>query len=77
MGDMPINPIITISGTFNAETVSLQFCKLDGTVIAEKTIGNTVSNITYPDVVLYKGAIIKFKGSSGKTATITWRPGRL
>ena len=77
MGDMPINPIITVSGTFNAETVSLQFCKLDGTVIAEKTIGNTVSNITYPDVVLYKGAIIKFKGSSGKTATITWRPGRL
>lgn len=77
MGDMPINPIITVSGTFNAETVSLQFCKSDGTVIAEKTIGNAVSNITYPDVVLYKGAIIKFKGSSGKTATITWRPGRL
>lgn len=79
MGTMPINPTISVSGTFETETVTIQFCKLNGTVISTKTTGVALTNVTYPDVVLYKGGIVKIKttGSNSKTLSITWRPGRL
>ena len=77
LGTMPVIPTVTVTGTFsNQETITLKFVKQNGTTV-EKTIGNAISNTSWPDVVLYKQATVQIKGSSGKTATITFRPGRL
>lgn len=77
LGTMPVIPTVTVTGTFsNEETIILKFVKQNGTSV-EKTIGNAITNTSWPDVVLYKQATVQIKGSSGKTATITFRPGRL
>ena len=72
---MPVIPTVTVSGTFSSETVNLKFTKHDGKVV-EKSI-TSAGTYSWPDVVLYKQATVQIKGSSGKTATITFRPGRL
>ena len=72
---MPVMPSVTISGTFSSETVTLRFTKQDGSYV-EKNISQA-DTYTWPDVVLYKQVTVQFKGNSGKTATITFRPGRL
>ena len=73
---MPVIPSVTISGTFSSEeTATIKFTKSNGSYV-EKTV-NSAGTKTWPDVVLYKQATVQFKAASGKSASITFRPGRL
>ena len=73
---MPVIPSVTISGTFDtSETATIKFTKSNGSYV-EKTV-TSAGTKTGPDVVLYKQATVQFKAASGKTASITFRPGRL
>lgn len=73
---MPVIPTVSISGSFSSgETATIKFTKPNGSSV-EKTVTSAGSN-SWPDVVLYKQATIQFKAASGKTASVTFRPGRL
>lgn len=76
LGNMPINPEVTIEGTFTSgQTCQVRILKNDGSTITKTITG--AGTYSWGDFLIYREGKLCFKAESNLSATWRFRQGRL